>query len=321
MPELPEVEQVRLTLAPALLGATVHTVTLHRPDVVSDADGAVAPPGRRGFARGLLKGLRVIELRRHGKQLALLSDAEPVLVVQLGMSGQLIHQPTRAAGAPTPARHTGGDAHVHCTWTLRREGQLCGCMCFRDPRRFGGLTVLRDSRALEARWALLGPDALTPDALAIARRRFTSERRSSRRPIKAALLDQQVIAGVGNIYADESLFMARIDPRTSCSDLPPSAWSRLTRAIPRVLQQAIHGGGSTIRDYLNAVGEPGSYAQRLLVYGRGGQPCRVCSRMLQAVQVAQRTTVFCPTCQPGTVRQRATDCLSDSPSDGHSYEE
>jgi formamidopyrimidine-DNA glycosylase len=293
VPELPEVEQVRRTLVAALLGATVNAVQLLRLDMVADANGVAFDRRRRRLKHALLNGSTITGLRRHGKQLALLGDRGPVLVIQLGMSGQF----TFHAHGQRLARRD----HVHCVWTIQRTEPAADCrfavaskgrLVFRDPRRFGVLTTLDSPEALRNRWDALGPDALTMSADQLGARLFGSSR-----PIKAALLDQATLAGVGNIYADESLFLAGIDPRTPCGTLTPLAVDRLAAAIRLTLAQAIDGGGSTVRDYLNANGEPGRYAERLLAYGRGGKPCRRCGTVLVSLQVAQRTTVMCPTCQ------------------------
>lgn len=276
-----------------LLGATVSAVQLLRLDVVADADGVRFDRHRRRLKGALLGGSTITELRRHGKQLALLGDRGPVLVIQLGMSGQF----TFHGHGQRLARRD----HVHCVWIIQRtepatDGRLAvpskGRLVFRDPRRFGGLTVLDSPDALNHRWEQLGPDALTMSGEQLAARL-----RDSSRPIKVALLDQATLAGVGNIYADESLFRAGIDPRTPCSKLSPQAVDHIAAAIRAILAQAIDSGGSTVRDYLNANGEPGRYAEQLLAYGRGGQPCHRCGTTLVSLQVAQRTTVMCPSCQ------------------------
>jgi formamidopyrimidine-DNA glycosylase len=152
-----------------------------------------------------------------------------------------------------------------------------------------------------ARWAHLGRDALEIDAATFAERLARTSR-----PIKAALLDQHVIAGLGNIYADEALHRARIDPRTRSARLASHAALPLWIAMRAVLDQAIAAGGSTFRDYADAHGRPGAFQRLHMVYGRGGEPCMRCGRRLRAAQIAQRTTVWCPGCQ-GTNRLRPQD--------------
>lgn len=268
MPELPEVESVRRSLEPHLLGAPVASVRLIRRDILT---GSAAPAA-------LLAGDAVARLHRRGKQLAIIGASGRVLVVHLGMSGQLFFR------AQPPAAEV---AHVHAVWKLPR-GQLV----FRDPRRFGGLVTLPNGRALDEHWSPLGPDALSIDDAALA-----AGLAGSRRTIKAALLDQALLAGVGNIYADEALFLARIAPQRSAGRLKTAEVSQLAAAIRTILAQAVAAGGSTLRDFLNGDGQPGGYAGRHAVYGRGGLPCPSCRRPLRQTVLGQRTTVWCAACQ------------------------
>lgn len=276
MPELPEVECVRRTLEPRLVGAVVESARLRRRDVLAQ------PPGQPGAPREalLLAGGRVVNLRRHGKQLAIVTHDGRTCIVQLGMTGSL-----RWSSEPL-AR--GSLTHVHCVWTLE-SGR--GFFWFVDPRRFGGLTSLREE-SLATQWAALGPDALT-----ISGSHLHQALARSRRPIKAALLDQHALAGVGNIYADEALFLARLLPHTTCRSLSAATWNRLAHAIRAVLAEAVLAGGSTLRDYRDGEGNPGLYQARHSVYGRAGMPCPSCGATLAGGLLAQRATVWCPACQ------------------------
>lgn len=274
MPELPEVEHLRRGLIEPLVGRRVVGVTLHRRDVLRCADVS------KRHRSALLNGETVVALARHGKQLVI-QGRERVLLVHLGMTGSLAH---RRRGE----RLARAD-HVHATWRLDDGSRLV----FRDPRRFGGLWGYASMEAVEAeRWSSLGPDALTIRAPAL---RAALHRTS--RPVKAALLDQGVLAGVGNIYADESLFATGIHPLRQADVVESDEATRLAGAIRRVLRRAIEGGGSTIRDYQDAGGQPGSYQRTHAVYGRAGQPCPRCCTPLVGTRVAQRQTVFCPQCQ------------------------
>lgn len=181
------------------------------------------------------------------------------------------------------------ERHVHATWAFDSGATLC----FEDPRRFGLLRVFRSLGVLKEHWAALGPDALTITSDDLGR-----ALQKTRRPIKAALLDQRLLAGVGNIYADESLFLARVNPQIPADRLSPKHAARLAEAIRRVLAQAVEAGGSTLRDYADADGRPGSYQQRHAVYGRAGLVCSACPSRLSTGLVGQRTTVWCPRCQP-----------------------
>lgn len=272
MPELPEVESVRRSAERALVGRTVIGVCLRRRDIVEGDSGK----------RALLEGATIVEVRRLGKQLAIVGDDGRVLGVHLGMTGQLLWLAHGARAARTD--------HVHAEWRL---GDAGGRVLFRDPRRFGGLWTFPSVGTLcETRWAALGPDAatITGDALRAALGR-------SARAVKAGLLDQRALAGVGNIYADEALFAAGIDPRRVCTGIGDGEWDALAAAIRRVLGEAIEAGGSTLRDYRDASGASGSFQTRHLVYGRGGEPCMKCGRVLERFTLGQRTTVACGVCQ------------------------
>ncbi|TVQ62093.1 MAG: bifunctional DNA-formamidopyrimidine glycosylase/DNA-(apurinic or apyrimidinic site) lyase [Phycisphaerales bacterium] len=292
MPELPEVERVRATLEPGLVGRTVASVAVHRRDVVV-APGD--PPG--GFSRQrsaqpprpvrldrslLLRGERITGVLRRGKQLAIVSETRAV-VVHLGMTGQLR---LLAPGVRlTPA------GHVHVRWTLADASALL----FRDPRRFGGVWALTGRAELAARWGELGPDAIgiTPDELASA---FAGVRAS----LKVALLDQRRLAGLGNIYADEAAFDARLHPARLAGSLSGAEVARLASSIRGTLTRALAAGGSTLRDYADAEGRSGRAQLEHRVYGRAGQACRRCRGVLASGVLAQRTTVWCPRCQPQT---------------------
>ena len=277
MPELPEVETVRRALLPLLVGRRVARVELRREDVVVGS--------RTGEA--LLEGATIRGIERRGKQMAIVGEARGVrrvLVVHLGMTGQLVHHARAEALSST--------THVHALWTVERGARGGGVLMFRDPRRFGGLWTLEGEEALRLRWALLGPDGLGVEAETLRERAG-----ASRRSIKAALLDQWVVAGVGNIYADEALFLAGIRPRRMCARLSVREWMVLAGAVREVLARAIEHGGSTVRDYVGGTGEPGRAQLIHAVYGRAGEGCVRCGGVLRGGVVAQRTTVWCPVCQ------------------------
>jgi formamidopyrimidine-DNA glycosylase len=259
-------------------------VRLRRADVLHEGVGRGA--ARRGGPSRLLAGGVVERLLRHGKQLAIVNDAGRVLVVHLGMSGQM-----RCVAA---GERLNGVSHVHCVWHLvGHRGGAESTLFFRDPRRFGGLWAYPTvERLLEDRWKSLGPDALGIRAADLC-----AALRGRKRPIKAALLDQALIAGVGNIYADESLFAARIHPMSRADRVPPAAVGRLAAEIRAVLRRAIASGGSSLRDYVDANGRQGRTRRLHRVYGRGGEPCMRCGRALDRMVLAQRATVACRSCQ------------------------
>ncbi len=273
MPELPEVETVRRGLTRSIVGRRVVGARLLRCDVLHTG----APSGHAA----LLGGSTIVEVLRRGKHLAIVADDGRALGVHLGMTGQLLVAPV---GKPPTARD-----HVHARWVFDDDSTLL----FRDPRRFGGLWSYATLDALRVeRWAGLGPDALRVSA-----RQIALVLAGARRAVKAALLDQGVLAGVGNIYADEALFRAGIHPCRVAASLSTTEAGCLAESIRRVLREAVRAGGSTVRDYAGSDGSPGRQQERHLVYGRGGQPCVRCGTPLVTLVVAQRTTVACERCQ------------------------
>jgi len=299
MPELPEVECVRRSIEAGVLGRRVEGATVHRRDALCREGEPFGGWSRLGhqprptrFTRvprtelGVDRVVRAVH--RHGKQLAIELAPDRAILVHLGMTGQLIW---RDAGGQLPKSD-----HIHVTWRLgpRSGADSGGRLVFRDPRRFGGVWLYPSLETLaQHRWAGAGADALkiTGAQLRAGLSRY-------RRPIKAALLDQGVIAGVGNIYADEALHKARLSPEQPAVDLSTADVDRLRKALRAVLTQAIKSGGSTLRDYTDGAGRAGAYQSRHSVYGRGGEPCQRCGATLSQATVAQRTTVWCPSCQP-----------------------
>jgi len=284
MPELPEVETVRRSLLPYLPGARVQQVIIRHPKVV------LTPLP--------LEGDRFSLLERHGKLLMLGLESGRTLLVHLGMTGQLTYRDPRRDDRPFQRHPTTGlqrtlqhevDAHTHVSLDLEGGGALH----YRDIRKFGKLR-LADSAQRQAQLARMGPDPLTD---AWKWERFLGQVKKTHRPIKAVLLDQAVAAGVGNIYADEALFLAGIRPSSRSHRLGAARLKKLFEAVPQVLQQGIHYGGTTLSDYLDAEGNPGSNQEQLWAYGRYGQPCRRCGTTVERSTVAQRTSSWCPGCQ------------------------
>lgn len=293
MPELPEVECLRRSLEPHLVGRTVRRAVLRRRDIC-EVFGESRP--RRATPVDLLEGCTITRLDRRGKQLAIIAGDGAVLSVHLGMTGQLLFSPPTRDGPDDQSRSSksaAAQSHVHATWELTESGSPVGKLMFRDPRRFGGLWTFPSVRALlEHRWNALGPDALT-----IMGGELAQALSGSRRHIKAAMLDQGVLAGVGNIYADEALFQAGIRPRRLGCRLTVAEVETLASAIRSVLGSSIQTGGSTLRDYRDANGKAGSSQLTHAVYGRGGEACVRCGGRLREAQVGQRTTVWCASCQ------------------------
>ncbi|MDB5324208.1 MAG: formamidopyrimidine-DNA glycosylase [Phycisphaerales bacterium] len=274
MPELPEVQTVVSSLGPRVTGAKVVAVQLNRTDIVTPMGIDLA---------SLLVGRTITGVERRAKRIVFTVDGCDRFYIHLGMSGQLTLE---TAGAEVKK-------HTHLIATLKALGKTFE-LRFRDPRRFGGIFWLGCETAEEG----LGPEPLTlkPAKLAKALAR-------TRRPIKAALLDQRVIAGLGNIYADECLFLAGVHPLTLANALSIEDIGRLNRAIKRVLRRAIAARGSTLRDYVDADSAPGEYRSKHQVYGREVEPCRMCKTAIERIVLGGRSTCFCPHCQkPASTR-------------------
>ncbi len=271
MPELPEVETVVRDLRPLLTG--------RRLDSVRVSKHALRRPWSKAWGR-LLAGRRVDEVRRHGKWIVLALDGGSALVIHLGMTGQL----TVVDAAESVADHT----HLRIDLDDGRE------LRFRDVRRFGSATLFADPAALERFFekARLGPEPFDLDPTA-----WREALRQTDRCVKAVLLDQQVVAGVGNIYADESLFEAKLHPARLASSLSAAEADRLRKAVVSVLTRAIERRGSTIRDYVGGSGLRGGYQEEFRAYKRTGKPCPRCGTAIKAMRLAGRSTHYCPHCQ------------------------
>lgn len=269
MPELPEVEATRQSFVDRIAGARILSVARGK---------ALRWP--LGIDPARLVGRTVRDVRRRGKYLLLDLD-EGLLLVHLGMSGSL----SFSDRPPPPGPHDHFDL-VTSRGTLRLN----------DPRRFGAVVWAADEAAPQARKLLggLGVEPLSDDFDATA---FHAALQARRAPIKQVLLAGDVVVGVGNIYASEALFLAGIRPTLSAARLSRPRAHKLQAAIREVLGRALAAGGTTLRNYSNAVGERGNFQFEAMVYGRAGQPCRVCGTPIKTIRQGQRVTYFCPSCQ------------------------
>jgi formamidopyrimidine-DNA glycosylase len=294
MPELPEVETIVRMLAPKAEGKRIEKAELRLDRILLSP----AP----GLFPGLLKGQRLNRIIRRGKYIILEMD-DVSLVVHLGMTGQLTFSPARFEENPAFVRTVTGlqkpvgvhpvDKHTHLILNLQGGERIL----FRDPRTFGKLFLVKGHAwADHPRLKLLGEEPLTLVAKDFVRRSFAGGR-DSIRPVKALLLDQSFLAGVGNIYADEALFRSGINPATRVKDIGEAGMLRLLKAVKEVLRKGILNSGTSFSDYRKPDGTEGSNYERLQVYGRGGLPCRKCGGILRKSVVAQRGTVHCPKCQ------------------------
>src|SRR5215213_10191438 len=293
MPELPEVETVRLGLIPAVEGRRLTRVQARRADL------RIAFPS--GFVERLT-GCSVARIRRRAKYLLLDLDSGETLVVHLGMSGRLTIHGAQAPVKPGRFHHkaaedgSGEGKHYHVVFETEEGTRIV----FTDHRRFG-LMALTETSGLEhdKLFEGLGPEpldnAFTPLVL-------SAKLKGKRTPIKAALLDQRVVAGLGNIYVCEALFRARVSPLRSAHTIPGARATRLVPAIKNTLTEAIAAGGSSLRDYVQPDGELGYFQHAWKAYGREGEPCErcpgppVCAGLRRLIQ-AGRGTFYCPRTQ------------------------
>ena len=273
MPELPEVETIAADLRPHLVGRTIERVELSFPTIVRHPEPELFVDG--------VAGMRIESVGRRGKYILIGLGNQLVLVVHLGMTGQLRIVDEVAAL----------EKHTHAVFFLDDGRQLR----YRDPRRFGRLLLgTQDELLASKKMPRLGPEPIDPEFAADELYRTLRRRRA---PLKAVLLDQKAIAGVGNIYADESLHRARLRPTRLANTVSKQSAQRLHESLRHALQTAIRNRGSSVDTYRDAWGEMGGQQDELLVYGRAGEPCLTCGRPLSTVRIAGRTTVFCRHCQ------------------------
>jgi formamidopyrimidine-DNA glycosylase len=277
VPELPEVETIRGQLAPQLSGRRIEALEVLDPRWCDPA-----PPGAVADA---VRGRTIEAVRRRGKYLVLALEDEVALVMHLRMTGTLLLVPE--------AEDLPGRPHLRVRLRLDGGGQR---LLFCDPRRFGTGIVLLGDDALERYFAQrLGVEPLGPDFTAEALRALAAGRRA---PVKAFLLTQERIAGVGNIYADEALFRARIHPLRAVGTLRRPQLAALRDAVVESLEAGIDARGATIDDFRHADGARGSFQDRFLVHRREGEPCPRCGTPIRKLRAAGRGTYVCERCQP-----------------------
>jgi formamidopyrimidine-DNA glycosylase len=264
MPELPEVETVVRTLRPHVRGERIVRVDLRRTDIVQ-------PTG--SDLRTLLVGRIVQSLDRRGKRIVFTLDDGNTFYIHLGMSGKLTAETSDA-----PVRK-----HTHLIMDTT-EGQLRFC----DPRRFGGIWWLGANSADEG---------MGPEPLSMRSEQLLRNLHRTKRAIKVALLDQTLVAGIGNIYADEALFLAKIHPLKPANRLSEAEVTRLTSAIKEILRAAIKYKGSSLRDYTDAKGRRGRFQHQHRVYQQEGKACTGCGKPIQRIVLGGRSTHFCGRCQ------------------------
>jgi formamidopyrimidine-DNA glycosylase len=266
MPELPEVQTVVDTLRPSVVGMTINAVTLHRADILTPAGFDLATN---------LTGRVISDISRRGKKIVFALNDGNGFVIHLGMTGRI--------SMDDPLLEL--PKHTHLVIDIAKKE-----MRFRDPRRFGGIWWLGTEQS--------GDERMGPEPLTMRSSDLSKQLAKTSRAIKSALMDQRVVAGLGNIYVDESLFAAGIHPLTQADRISSERVGRLTRAIKSTLKKALHHRGSTLRDYFDANGDSGGFQKLHAVYDRAGLPCRKCKSPIQRIVLGGRSTHFCARCQP-----------------------
>lgn len=270
MPELPEVETTKRGIAPYVEYKVIEGVSVR--------ETRMRTPVPHDLRERLL-GHQIGKIERRAKYL-LLPVADGHLIWHLGMSGSL----RLARPDAIYKKHDHIGLVMSSGWELR----------YHDPRRFGFVDFIMHAPDEDSRLKHLGPEPLSEG---FTGKRLYAMSRGRRAPIKTFIMDNEVVVGVGNIYANESLFMAGIDPRRAAGRISLARYERLAESIREVLAESIEQGGTTLRDFVSGQGEPGYFAQRLRVYGRAGQACPTCGGELKQIVIGQRASVFCAQCQ------------------------
>lgn len=273
MPELPEVEVLRLSLLPTLVGDRILAVAVH--------DSRLRQPVDTEALAATVCGRQVVALSRRSKYLLLELDSGERVAIHLGMSGRLT---LVSAGEPR-------EPHEHVAFALASGRRLR----LRDPRRFGAVFPLAAGPlAADPHFAALGPE---PFAAAFGGAHLAVAARGRRGPVKPFLMDASVVVGVGNIYANEACHLAGVDPRRTVDRIAPARFDRLAAAAVTTLERAIAQGGTTLNDFADASGQSGYFQVELAVYGRAGEPCGRCGQAIRRTVLAGRSTFWCPRCQ------------------------
>lgn len=270
MPELPEVETTLRGIRPALEGQVVCQLVIREPRLRLPVTAGIET---------LVQNQAVKGLSRRGKYL-LIHLAQGHVLIHLGMSGHL-----RVLTAAQPLKK-----HDHIDLILSNGAILR----YHDPRRFGLWLYLPDSLEQHPLIQSLGPEPLTEDFNADY---LSAKALGRKQAIKSFLMTNQIVVGVGNIYASESLFKARIHPAVAAGEVPHACFAKLTEAIKQILTQAIEAGGTTLKDFYTSEGKPGYFSQDLAVYGREGEACFDCGSRIKSIKIAGRQSCFCPQCQ------------------------
>jgi formamidopyrimidine-DNA glycosylase len=282
MPELPEVETVRRGLAPVMEGQVITRALVNRPDLRWPF-----PPDMANR----LTGQRVLALRRRSKYILADLESGETLLIHLGMSGRML-----VSGDPLGRfvqDHPAAEKHDHVVFEMANGARVT----FNDPRRFGAMDLIaKDTAQAHKLLAVIGPEPLSND---FNEPYLVAALKGRNTPVKSALLDQRIVAGLGNIYVCEALFRAGISPRRRAGQIAASRVAALVPVIRQVLTDAIEAGGSSLRDFRQADGELGYFQHSFDAYGREGEPCRAagCTGVITRIVQAGRSSFYCPLCQ------------------------
>ncbi len=302
MPELPEVETIRRQLQRSLPRRKIKSVFVYLDKMVKAGPGKISniKSGSKKFSAVFAAGLRnrtITKVERRAKYLIIKLTGRRNLLVHLRMSGQLIYLPKKDLKNPlalsmakTAIKQTLPGKHTHVEFIFSNGDKLF----YNDTRQFGHLRLVNDKEMRD----VFAAHQLGPEPLTLKLKEFSAIiKKHSNKRAKDFLLNQSVLAGIGNIYADESLFASKISPLRKVGKLKPAQQKLLFASIRKVLKKAIALGGSSIEYFLMTNGDSGSFANEHLVYGKAGQPCPVCGRPLKSQKIGSRTSVFCAYCQ------------------------
>lgn len=289
MPELPEVETIRLGLQTYLVGHTIENIDVRKPKILyGDTTHAM--------------GAKVIGVRRFGKGLVMDLDNDYSIAIHVKMTGQLIYfGPSRPKHVKLEAAKVGATLphiHTHVIFHLDKDSILY----YNDIRRFGWIKIVKTEDVAELSFFKnLGPEppivASIPGRPVLTLEQFAAILKKAKGPIKPLLMDQKKIGGIGNIYANDALFVAKIHPQRSANSLTEQEVEKLYEAIVTVMKKGVKAGGASEWQYVNALGSTGSYQNFFQVYGKHGKPCPVCGTTVEKIVVGGRGTFFCPHCQ------------------------
>jgi formamidopyrimidine-DNA glycosylase len=280
MPELPEVETIRLGLQKYLLGHTIERVEIRLPKMVSGNTDQII-------------GTKVTDIRRFGKALVIDLNNNFSIVVHVKMTGQLVYKGSKVPKGTRISEKVGKRLphnHTHVIFYFDNNAVVY----YNDVRQFGWIKILKTDNVSQLQFFKnLGPEPLN----SLTKKQFNNIIARSNAPIKSLLMDQKKISGIGNIYANDALYYARIDPRRKVNTLSQKEIELLFYAIEEVLQKGLAAGGSSEWNYVNALGETGNYQKIFLVYGRDGEKCQRCGETIQKIKFVGRGTYFCSECQ------------------------